>query len=66
LIIRLDDVVRSAPVVRESITGGRAMLTTGALDRAGREVLAASLVGGALPVLVLEREGTWGPPSLKR
>ncbi|MDP1821666.1 MAG: hypothetical protein Q8L48_00405 [Archangium sp.] len=66
LIILLDGEVQSAPVVREPITGGKAMLTTGLHDREAMEVLAASLVGGTLPVLVLEREGTWGPPSLKR
>lgn len=66
LIIRLDGVVESAPVVMEPITGGKAMLTVGDQDRAALEVLAASLVGGELPVLELEREGTWGPPSFKR
>ncbi len=66
LIIRLDGVVESAPVVMEEITGGKAMLTVGGHDRAALEVLAASLVGGELPPLKLEREGTWGPPSLGR
>lgn len=66
LIILLDDDVKSAPVVMEPITGGKAMLTTGLHDRAAMEVLAASLVGGTLPVLVLERESTWGPPSFRR
>ena len=66
MVIRLDGVVHSAPLVREAITGGRAMITTGTLNRAEREVLAASLLGGVLPVLVLENEGTWGPPSLRR
>lgn len=66
LIIRLDGVVESAPVVMEPITGGKAMITVGLEDRAAIEVLAASLVGGALPVMKLEREGTWGPPSFKR
>lgn len=66
LIILLDGVVNSAPVVMEPITGGKGMLTTGLNDRAALEVMAASLVGGTLPVLVLERESTWGPPSFKR
>ena len=66
LIIKLDDEVGSAPIVMEPITGGKAMLMTGAKDPESMEMLAASLVGGALPELVLEKEGTWGPPSLKR
>lgn len=66
LIIRLDGLVKSAPVVQEPITGGKAMLITGTADRAANEVLAAALVGGPLPVLELMREETWGPPSLKR
>lgn len=66
LIIRLDGEVGSAPIVMEPITGGKAMLTTGVMDREAMDVLAAALVGGALPELVLEQEGTWGPPSLKR
>lgn len=66
LIIRLDGVVESAPVVMEEITGGKAMLTVGgAQDRAALEVLAASLVGGELPKMTLEREGTWGPPGFR-
>lgn len=66
LLIRLDGVVSSAPVVMAPITGGKAMLSTGQRDASALEVLAASLVGGVLPPLVLEREGTWGPPSLRR
>jgi preprotein translocase subunit SecD len=66
LIILLDGVVNSAPVVMEPITGGKGMLTTGPHDRAALEVMAASLVGGTLPVLLLERESTWGPPPFKR
>jgi preprotein translocase subunit SecD len=64
LIIRLDGVVESAPIVMEPITGGKAMLLTGAMDAQSMELLAATLVGGSLPELVLEKEGTWGPPSL--
>lgn len=66
LIIRLDGVVGAAPTVMEPITGGKALLNPGARDRAELEVLAAALVGGALPELELAREETWGPPSLKR
>lgn len=65
LLIKLDGEVGSAPVVMEPITGGKAMLMTGALDPVALETLAASLVGGALPALLLEKESTWGPPSLK-
>ncbi len=66
LIIRLDGVVQSAPVVREPITAGKAMLTVGEQDRAALEVLAANLVGGELPGMKLEREETWGPPGFGR
>lgn len=66
LIIRLDGVVGSAPVVREPITGGRAMLTTGPQQQEELEVLAAALVGGALPELELMRQETWGPPTLRK
>jgi preprotein translocase subunit SecD len=66
LLIRLNGVVVSAPVVNEAITGGKAMLTgSAAQSREELELLAASLVGGPLPGLVLEKEGTWGPPSLR-
>ena len=65
LIIRLDGVVQSAPVVREPIAGGKTMLTFGQLDLEALDVLAASLAGGELPAMKLEREGTWGPPRFK-
>jgi preprotein translocase subunit SecD len=65
LLIRLNGVVVSSPVVHDAITGGKAMLTTAAQSRAEMELLAASLVGGPLPGLVLEKESTWGPPSFK-
>ena len=65
LLIRLDGEVGSAPIVMEPITGGKAMLMTGTQAPGELEVLAAALVGGALPELVLEKEGTFGPPSLK-
>ncbi len=65
LLIRLDGAVTSAPVVKEPITGGRAMLSVGTDDVDDLEVLAASLAGGALPTLELKREGPYGPPSLR-
>ncbi len=66
LIIRLDGVVSSAPVVREPITGGRAMLTAGLAQQDELEVLAAALVGGVLPKLELLRQENWGPPSFRK
>lgn len=64
LLIRLDGEVLSAPVVMEAITGGKAMISTGAANAGELELLAASLAGGTLTGLALDREGTWGPPSL--
>lgn len=64
LLIRFEGTVRIAPVVIEPITGGRATLVVGN-DPTDLETLAALLVGGPLPGLTLEREGTWGPPSLR-
>lgn len=66
LVIRLEGVVTSAPIVMEPITGGRAMLTTGFTQREPLEVLAAALVGGSLPAMELVKEEAWGPPSFKR
>lgn len=65
LLIRLDGEVGSAPVVMEPITGGKAMLTAGTHAPEELELLAAALVGGALPELLLESESRFGPPSLK-
>ena len=64
LLILLDGEVQSAPVVREAISGGKAMLSVGALRRDEAESLAAALAGGALPALPLESEAAFGPPSL--
>lgn len=64
LLIRFEGTVRVAPLVLQPITGGRATITLGR-DGADLDTLAALLVGGPLPGLVLEREGTWGPPSLR-
>lgn len=66
LFIIIDSQVNSAPVVREAITGGRAMITLGAggtLDKAKQ--LAQVLGGGPLEgTLTLEELATYGPPSL--
>lgn len=66
LLIVLDGRVQSAPIVRESITGGRAMISFG-MQSSDDEVkrLSMALAGGALPSPVtLEKEGWYGPPSL--
>jgi hypothetical protein len=66
LFIVLDDVVTSAPVVMEPITGGRAMVTLGAgTDETKARQLAAALEGGPIEGgLTLTREGAYGPPRL--
>jgi preprotein translocase subunit SecD len=66
LFIVLDGVVTSAPVVREAITGGRAMVTLGAnTDEATARKLAAAFKGGPIEGgLTLTREGPYGPPRL--
>jgi preprotein translocase subunit SecD len=66
LLIVLDDVVTSAPVVMEPITGGRAMVTLGAgTEEATARQLAAALEGGPIEGgLTLTREGPYGPPRL--
>ncbi|MDX2009950.1 MAG: hypothetical protein SFW67_07170 [Myxococcaceae bacterium] len=66
LFIVLDDVVTSAPVVMEPITGGRAMVTLGQGTGAAKaKQLAAALEGGPIEGgLTLVREGAYGPPRL--
>lgn len=66
LLIVFDGRVTSAPIVMEPITGGRAMLTFGhGVGAAEVQRIARALAGGPLPgSLVLERQGTYGPPSL--
>lgn len=66
LFIVLDDVVTSAPVVLEPITGGRAMVTLGdGTDATRARQLAAALEGGPIEGgLTLTREGVYGPPRL--
>ncbi len=63
LLISVEDVVTSAPVVMEAISGGRAMITSGGGE--DLELLGALFVGGALPALTLEKEARYGPPSLR-
>jgi protein-export membrane protein SecD len=61
LAIVLDNVVRSAPVIREAIRGGRASIT-GSFNDQEALVLATVLRAGALPVDVkVEEERTVGP-----
>jgi len=61
LAIVLDNVVRSAPVIREAIRGGRASIT-GSFNDQEALVLATVLRAGALPVDVkIEEERTVGP-----
>lgn len=64
LVIRYEGAVRLAPIVQEAITGGRATITVGDPSQ-DLELLSAMLVGGPLPALTLEKEGPWGPPSLR-
>jgi len=63
MLISFEGQVQSAPIVMTSITGGRAMITVGSGE--DLRLLAALLVGGALPELTLEKEGRYGPPSLR-
>lgn len=65
LVIRYEGVVQLAPVVKEAITGGRATITIPPGAATDLELLSAMLVGGPLPELTLEKEGAWGPPSLR-
>jgi protein-export membrane protein SecD len=61
LAIVLDNVVRSAPVIREAIRGGRASIT-GSMNDQEALVLATVLRAGALPVDVkIAEERTVGP-----
>jgi protein-export membrane protein SecD len=63
--IVLDDVVRSAPVIRETIRGGRASITGSFSDQEAR-VLSTVLRAGALPVDVTIAEERTVGPSLGR
>lgn len=63
MLISFEGQVQSAPIVMASITGGRAMITVGSGE--DLRLLAALLVGGSLPELTLEKEGRYGPPSLR-
>lgn len=66
LLIVFDGRVTSAPTVMEAITGGRAMLTFGRdTSEAEARRIAQALAGGSLPgSLTLDRQGSYGPPSL--
>lgn len=61
LLFVLDGEVLAAPVVKDPIRGGRAMVP---LHRGSLEVWEAALHGGALPKLKVESEEPYGPPSL--
>jgi protein-export membrane protein SecD len=65
LAIVLDDVVRSAPVIREAIRGGRASITGSFTDQEAL-VLSTVLRAGALPVDVRIAEERTVGPSLGR
>jgi protein-export membrane protein SecD len=65
LAIVLDNVVRSAPVIREAIRGGRASIT-GSFNDEEALVLATVLRAGALPVDVKIAEERTVGPSLGR
>jgi SecD/SecF fusion protein len=64
LAIVLDNVVRSAPVIRERIPGGEAMITTGDVNPDKAKDLAILLRSGALPAPVLTIEERSVGPSL--
>lgn len=68
LLVVLDGLVTSAPVVMEAITGGKAMITFGAgVTEPEVTRLGKALRGGALPAaLTVERQGVYGPPTLLR
>lgn len=64
LAIVLDNVVRSAPVIRERIPGGEAMITTGDVSPDKSKDLAILLRSGALPAPVITIEERSVGPSL--
>jgi protein-export membrane protein SecD len=64
LAIVLDNVVRSAPVIRERIPGGEAMITTGDVNPDKAKDLAILLRSGALPAPVITIEERSVGPSL--
>jgi protein-export membrane protein SecD len=64
LAIVLDNVVRSAPVIRERIPGGEAMITTGDVNPDKSKDLAILLRSGALPAPVITVEERSVGPSL--
>jgi SecD/SecF fusion protein len=66
LAIVLDNVVRSAPVIKERIAGGEAMITTGDVNPDKAKDLAIVLRSGALPAPVLTSEERSVGPALGR
>lgn len=64
LAIVLDNIVRSAPVIKERISGGEAMITTGDVNPDKAKDLAIVLRSGALPAPVMISEERSVGPSL--
>lgn len=64
LAIVLDNVVHSAPVIKERISGGEAMITTGDVNPDKAKDLAIVLRSGALPAPVIISEERSVGPSL--
>ena len=64
LAIVLDNVVKSAPVIRERIPGGEAMITTGDVNPDKAKDLAIVLRSGALPAPVMVSEERSVGPAL--
>lgn len=64
LAIVLDNVVRSAPVIKERIAGGEAMITTGDVNPDKAKDLSIVLRSGALPAPVLISEERSVGPAL--
>ena len=64
LAIVLDNVVRSAPVIKDRIAGGEAMITTGDVNPDKSKDLAIVLRSGALPAPVVTSEERSVGPAL--
>lgn len=62
LAIILDKTIRSAPVIRERIPSGEAMITTGEIDPDKAKEIAIVIKSGALPApLIISEERSVGP-----
>ena len=61
LLLVMDDVVLSAPIVAGAITGGRAMLILPNESMARAEAMAQAVAAGALPKLSLQEQRAYGP-----